>query len=94
MRVRLLGFLGRARLAVQIDVGFGDSLTPAPHQALDNHTPWETHLSGLAIPAATAHSDTTQGRAQPALPAPPTSYGTHFRGGRAERAGSAASHST
>ena len=68
--------------------------TDRPHQALDNHTPWETHLSGLAIPAATAHSDTTQGRAQPALPAPPTSYGTHSRGGRAERAGSAASHST
>jgi hypothetical protein len=32
VRVRLLGFLGRARLAVQIDVGFGDSLTPAPQQ--------------------------------------------------------------
>ena len=30
VRVRLLGFLGRARLAVQIDVGFGDALTPAP----------------------------------------------------------------
>ncbi len=30
VRVRLLGFLGRARLAIQIDVGFGDSLTPPP----------------------------------------------------------------
>jgi len=30
VRVRLLGFLGRARLAVQVDVGFGDALTPAP----------------------------------------------------------------
>jgi hypothetical protein len=30
--VRLLGFLGRARLAVQIDVGFGDALTPEPQQ--------------------------------------------------------------
>jgi putative transposase len=65
-----------------------------PHQALDYHTPWETHLSGLAIPAATAHSDDTQGRAQPAIPAPPTSYETHSRGGRAERARSAASHTT
>lgn len=32
VRVRLLGFLGGARLAIQIDVGFGDSLTPAPNQ--------------------------------------------------------------
>jgi hypothetical protein len=32
VRVRLLGFLGRARLAIQIDVGFGDSLTPEPQQ--------------------------------------------------------------
>lgn len=32
VRVRLLGFLGRARLAVQIDVGFGDALTPPPQQ--------------------------------------------------------------
>jgi len=30
VRVRLLGFLGRARLAVQIDVGFGDALMPEP----------------------------------------------------------------
>jgi len=30
--VRLLGFLGRARLAIQIDVGFGDVLTPEPQQ--------------------------------------------------------------
>jgi len=30
VRVRLLGFLGRARLAVQIDVGFGDALVPEP----------------------------------------------------------------
>jgi hypothetical protein len=30
VRIRLLGFLGRARLAVQIDVGFGDALTPEP----------------------------------------------------------------
>jgi hypothetical protein len=32
VRIRLLGFLGRARLPVQVDVGFGDSLTPAPDQ--------------------------------------------------------------
>jgi len=30
IRVRLSGFLGRARLAIQIDVGFGDALTPEP----------------------------------------------------------------
>ena len=32
VRVRLLGFLGRARLAIQIDVGFGEALTPEPQQ--------------------------------------------------------------
>lgn len=32
IRVRLLAFLGRARLAIQIDVGFGDVLTPAPER--------------------------------------------------------------
>lgn len=32
VRVRLLGFLGRARLAIQIDVGFGDALTPEPQE--------------------------------------------------------------
>ncbi len=30
VRVRLPGFLGRARLAMQIDVGFGDALHPEP----------------------------------------------------------------
>lgn len=30
IRVRLVGFLGPARLAIQIDIGFGDSLTPPP----------------------------------------------------------------
>jgi len=30
IRVRLLGFLGQARLAVQVDIGFGDALIPAP----------------------------------------------------------------
>ena len=30
VRVRLLGFLGKARLALQVDVGFGDALTPDP----------------------------------------------------------------
>lgn len=31
VRIRLSGFLGRARLALQIDVGFGDALTPEPY---------------------------------------------------------------
>jgi hypothetical protein len=30
VRVRLLGFLGRARLAMQVDVGLGDALIPDP----------------------------------------------------------------
>ncbi len=30
IRVRLLGFLGRARLPIQIDIGFGDAVTPVP----------------------------------------------------------------
>jgi len=32
IRVRLLGFLTRARLPLQIDVGFGDAVTPPPEQ--------------------------------------------------------------
>ncbi len=32
VRLRLLGFLERARLAIQIDVGFGDALTPTPQE--------------------------------------------------------------
>jgi len=30
IRVRLLGFLGRARLPIQVDVGLGDAVTPEP----------------------------------------------------------------
>jgi len=30
VRVRLIGYLGNARIALQIDVGFGDVITPAP----------------------------------------------------------------
>jgi hypothetical protein len=32
VRVRLLGFLARARLAMQIDIGLGDALTPEPQE--------------------------------------------------------------
>ncbi|MBT4815488.1 MAG: nucleotidyl transferase AbiEii/AbiGii toxin family protein [Lentisphaerae bacterium] len=32
VRVRLLGFLGRARLAIQIDVGLGDAVIPEPRE--------------------------------------------------------------
>jgi hypothetical protein len=32
VRIRLLGYLGRARLAIQVDVGFGDSVTPEPEK--------------------------------------------------------------
>lgn len=30
IRVRLMAYLGNARLAIQIDVGFGDAVTPSP----------------------------------------------------------------
>ncbi len=30
IRVRLLGYLGNARIAVQVDIGFGDAVTPEP----------------------------------------------------------------
>ena len=43
IRVRLLGFLGRARLPVQIDVGFGDALIPEPE--------WIDYPAILAYPA-------------------------------------------
>ncbi|MEX2608086.1 MAG: nucleotidyl transferase AbiEii/AbiGii toxin family protein [Kiritimatiellia bacterium] len=32
VRVRLPGFLGRARLAIQIDIGFGDAMYPEPQK--------------------------------------------------------------
>ena len=32
VRIRLRGFLGRARLAIQVDVGFGDVVTPEPEE--------------------------------------------------------------
>ena len=34
IRVRLIGHLGRARCSLQIDVGFGDAVTPAARHAL------------------------------------------------------------
>jgi len=30
LRVRLVSFLGTARIAIQVDVGFGDAITPGP----------------------------------------------------------------
>lgn len=33
LRVKLTGYLGSARIPVQVDVGFGDVITPAPTQA-------------------------------------------------------------
>jgi hypothetical protein len=32
IRLRMLGFLDRTRLAIQVDIGFGDALTPEPTQ--------------------------------------------------------------
>lgn len=34
LRVRLLGRLGNARSAVQLDVGYGDAVTPGPEEAI------------------------------------------------------------
>ena len=33
-RVRLLGMLGKARCTVQVDVGYGDAVTPGPQEAV------------------------------------------------------------
>ncbi|MBA4386748.1 MAG: nucleotidyl transferase AbiEii/AbiGii toxin family protein [Verrucomicrobia bacterium] len=45
IRVRMLAFLGKARIPIQIDVGFGDALTPPPERLhypaiLDFPTPY------------------------------------------------------
>ena len=32
VRVTLLGFIGKARIHVQVDIGFGDAVTPAPSE--------------------------------------------------------------
>ena len=34
LRVRLLGLLGKARCTVQLDVGYGDAVTPGPEEAI------------------------------------------------------------
>lgn len=34
LRVRLLGLLGKARCTVQLDVGYGDAVTPGPEEAV------------------------------------------------------------
>lgn len=44
LRVRLVGMLGKARSTVQIDVGYGDAISPGPEEAvypvmLDNLPP-------------------------------------------------------
>lgn len=44
-RVTLLGYLGRARLKIQVDVGLGDAVTPSPEWLqypvlLDQPAPW------------------------------------------------------
>jgi hypothetical protein len=33
LRVRLLGYLGKARCTLQLDVGYGDAVTPGPEEA-------------------------------------------------------------
>lgn len=34
LRARLLGYLGRARTSLQLDVGYGDAVTPGPSDAV------------------------------------------------------------
>jgi hypothetical protein len=45
LRVRLLGTLGKARSTVQLDVGYGDAVTPAPEEAI-----YPTMLEDLPAP--------------------------------------------
>lgn len=45
LRVRLVGRIGKARCALQLDVGFGDAVTPGPEDAV-----LPTMLDGLPAP--------------------------------------------
>ncbi len=45
LRVRLVGTLGRARTTVQLDVGYGDAVTPGPEEAI-----YPTLLEGFPAP--------------------------------------------
>jgi hypothetical protein len=45
LRVRLIGRIGNARCALQIDVGFGDAVTPEPQTVV-----FPTLLDGFAAP--------------------------------------------
>ncbi len=45
LRVRLLGMLGKARSTVQLDVGYGDAVTPGPQEAA-----YPVMLAGLPPP--------------------------------------------
>lgn len=57
-----------------------------PHQALDYQVPKEVHITGLDESPSTAHRIAPPMRAQAAFSAPPTSFDTHSRSGRPERA--------
>lgn len=46
LRVRLAGTLGNARCAIQLDVGYGDAVTPGPEEAV-----YPTLLDDLPAPA-------------------------------------------
>lgn len=45
LRVRLLGTLGKARCSVQLDIGYGDAVTPGPEEAV-----YPTLLAGQPAP--------------------------------------------
>jgi Nucleotidyl transferase AbiEii toxin, Type IV TA system len=50
MRLSLLAFVGSARLPVQVDIGFGDAITPAPELVI-----YPTLLDGMDAPRLRAY---------------------------------------
>ena len=50
MRLSLLAFVGSARLPVQVDIGFGDAITPPPKTVT-----YPTLLDDLAAPSLRAY---------------------------------------
>jgi hypothetical protein len=53
-RVNLLGMLGNARCPMQIDIGFGDAVTPSPQEVM-----FPTLLDGIPAPSLKAYSKET-----------------------------------
>jgi hypothetical protein len=65
-RVRLLAYLGTARIQLQIDIGFGDAVTPSPQWALfptllELPAPWLRAYPKETVVAEKLHAMTTLG---------------------------------